>query len=620
MSARMIALTEGGAEDGADSATEMRVWLRRLSATTLGGLLLLTLGCARAPFTLESAGGPAWTEARTDHFRVLTDAGEGTAKRLARDLEQTHFLFEKVAFPAKNQPNSVIEVVHFGRKDEFDVVMPSWSQGAFFKRLAAWGGEERILLQGSDPKELREMTRHELSHLFTSFHYPAAPTWLQEGLAQYLELMEVTTSTVRLGVPRKGTYSPSPAYVPTANQLIEMPASVFLMTDSPPGNQRADAGRILNYYGAYSLFRTLIDNQMLRPGLDAYLGELRSRKYSTNEASRLIYDQIDSVLLEQAYAGTLTTSRVNVLVVDRPNQPNPEPSLHHMTDNEVRLLLAQVLMMRPHATTADGWRFVSESQTESPGSETQVAAAQLFLMERNLPAAAREAALAEHDPKTRARALHLSLLAELSLLDLWSVPVPTEKATARLKELQKVANTPDQWAFIARYRLAQGELTLAKRAAERSLNSSASCSAGWLAAAEIFVSEGRLDRARQAYTSAAALFPHGQAPLELTRRQLALEGPSERASSPDPSAVTSTDGNADTDSTAPESSEEGRPTEDTPSGPARPVDPASPSNPGAPSAPKTDSPSSGEFPVSLPEPSETPEGRSAEAPPTAEKP
>jgi len=90
--------------------------MRRLAA--LGILLLASCGfCAAAP--------EQWTEARNEHFVVLTDAGERQARNLLDQFERIRWMFHTQFPDAQVDPVEPIIVLAARNTKSFQAVEPA---------------------------------------------------------------------------------------------------------------------------------------------------------------------------------------------------------------------------------------------------------------------------------------------------------------------------------------------------------------------------------------------------------------------------------------------------------------------------------------------------------------
>src|SRR5262249_27227294 len=105
------------------------------------------------------------------------------------------------------------------------------------------------LLAGDFVDRTRRVLQHELTHRFVAYYYPQAPTWLNEGLAYYFEMLTIEDGMATLGHPPvserfwpgpwksdstgHGTLVPV-SEAPTASALLAMTPADFY------GNENSD--------------------------------------------------------------------------------------------------------------------------------------------------------------------------------------------------------------------------------------------------------------------------------------------------------------------------------------------------------------------------------------------
>ncbi len=154
----------------------------------------------RGPLVPPDKGGPAWTQVTTEHFVVKTDVDPDTATKAARKLEDMFSALAELGFASEDRPKMRIDVVYFGRHEDYAALRPAASAGQFFpgglhdferRPLAVFGGDF--------VNSTRTVLLHELTHLFVHYYYPQAPTWLNEGLAKYFETLVIEDGTAILG-------------------------------------------------------------------------------------------------------------------------------------------------------------------------------------------------------------------------------------------------------------------------------------------------------------------------------------------------------------------------------------------------------------------------------------
>lgn len=152
--------------------------------------------------TLAYAGNVQWVEVRTDHFTVITDAGEKDGRRVADRFEQMRaafgLLFGRTSI---NQPVP-LEIVAFRNTKEIRQYSPMF-QGkvvelsGFFQQAE----DKNFIAVDMSREENWETVFHEYAHvLLNSNSQPTAP-WFDEGFAEYFSSMKVAPGEIVVGQP-----------------------------------------------------------------------------------------------------------------------------------------------------------------------------------------------------------------------------------------------------------------------------------------------------------------------------------------------------------------------------------------------------------------------------------
>jgi len=150
------------------------------------------------------AANPAWTEVRSQHFSLVTDAGDKEARRLLDQFERMHWVFQTL-FPHNNiDPASPIVVIAVRDEQEFRTLEPTAYLGRGKLDLAGYfmkAPDKNYILMRLDVEGEHPYTTlyHEYTHL--ELGTPGMPLWLNEGLAQFFENTEFRNKDVLLGEP-----------------------------------------------------------------------------------------------------------------------------------------------------------------------------------------------------------------------------------------------------------------------------------------------------------------------------------------------------------------------------------------------------------------------------------
>jgi tetratricopeptide (TPR) repeat protein len=149
------------------------------------------------------AAAPSWTEIRSQHFVVMTDAGENQGREVAQRFEQMRGIFALIFHKSKAKLPVPLQIVAFRSQDGFIRYVPQWkgkpvSLTGFYQHA-----EDRdfigIDLSSSDPYGT---VFHEYAHLLLRGNFPLMPLWFDEGFAEYFSTLKVTNKEFELsGVP-----------------------------------------------------------------------------------------------------------------------------------------------------------------------------------------------------------------------------------------------------------------------------------------------------------------------------------------------------------------------------------------------------------------------------------
>lgn len=152
------------------------------------GLVALLSGCSPAQ----------WVEVRSPHFVVDSDGGEDNARSLAEDLEVSWQLIGRVGFEREDGPVGVVRVVHVA---EPGTDLGSGKSVGWFNRQGGlrWASQPILVVTGRRVDEAKSIVVHELVHRFVAHFSPRTPTWLNEGLATFLETSESVYGRAQLG-------------------------------------------------------------------------------------------------------------------------------------------------------------------------------------------------------------------------------------------------------------------------------------------------------------------------------------------------------------------------------------------------------------------------------------
>ena len=149
-----------------------------------------------------------WLEVRSQHFTVMTNAGEKAGRRTADQFERTRSVFH-VEFPHLSiDTSSPIVVLAVKDEKDFRALEPQvylakgqLKLGGLFLRTPDKNYVlMRVFAEGEHPYAV---VYHEYTHLLLSKAAEWLPLWLNEGLAEFYENTDIHEKDVALGQPSR---------------------------------------------------------------------------------------------------------------------------------------------------------------------------------------------------------------------------------------------------------------------------------------------------------------------------------------------------------------------------------------------------------------------------------
>jgi len=147
-----------------------------------------------------------WSEVRSAHFTVLTDANEKQGRQIATQFERMRWMFQTL-FPKVNvDPANPIVVLAAKNDKSFSALEPSVYlakgqiklDGLFMK-----GPDTNYMLLRLDASEQHPYATiyHEYTHLQFAAASEWMPLWLNEGFAEFVQNTDIRDKDVHLGEP-----------------------------------------------------------------------------------------------------------------------------------------------------------------------------------------------------------------------------------------------------------------------------------------------------------------------------------------------------------------------------------------------------------------------------------
>lgn len=152
---------------------------------------------------------PAWIQVRSEHFTVVTDAGEKQGRRVADQFERMRWAFQALFPHMQVDPVAPITVVAVRNARDFQALEPAAYIGKGKLELAGYFLRTQdknyilVRLDVADEQHPYATVYHEYTHLELGDAIAWMPLWLNEGLAEFFQNTELEDKTVRLGEPSR---------------------------------------------------------------------------------------------------------------------------------------------------------------------------------------------------------------------------------------------------------------------------------------------------------------------------------------------------------------------------------------------------------------------------------
>lgn len=147
-------------------------------------------------FSFSAAAADVWTEVRTDNFTVTGDAGEAEIRQAAEKLERFRRAIRSIFPMLKTSGRSRTNVIVFKSPQSYRSFKPKTRDGQPDDAVTGYflAGEDvnYITFAVSGKADPYTTVYHEyIHHLLNSNFGTGIHAWLSEGLAEYLETLEI---------------------------------------------------------------------------------------------------------------------------------------------------------------------------------------------------------------------------------------------------------------------------------------------------------------------------------------------------------------------------------------------------------------------------------------------
>jgi len=147
-----------------------------------------------------AADQPQWVRISSDHFIVLTDAGEKKGHEIAARFEQMRAMYGALMGQHKLRMSEPLEIIAFKSDKDYSQVAPMRNGGPITDSAFVLPGDDRIfiVLNLFQPDSWRG-AEHQMAHYFLNYNYPPTQPWFDEGFAEYFASINFTSSKTEIG-------------------------------------------------------------------------------------------------------------------------------------------------------------------------------------------------------------------------------------------------------------------------------------------------------------------------------------------------------------------------------------------------------------------------------------
>src|SRR5579872_2509917 len=255
-----------------------RPWLYGL-LFTFGGLMC------------TGARADTWTQVRSTHFVVNTDAGADRGRQLTLRFEQMRAVFGQLILRSEVNLPVPLTIIAFRNSDEMQAHVPLYQgkavslEGFFVQRP----DRDFIVLDLSAPNPW-ETVFHEYAHVLLDGNYPPTPLWFDEGFADYYSTINVQRDGVEIGKPPQG-------YLEQLRRAKWIPLADLFQVQPDSKTYNLGDRRSLFYAESWVVVHYLFDTQKL-PAAGSYFGLVQNQHVPLEQAVQQAFG-MSSQQLEQ---------------------------------------------------------------------------------------------------------------------------------------------------------------------------------------------------------------------------------------------------------------------------------------------------------------------------------
>ena len=245
------------------------------------GLLvwLMSLGA------IAAASDHPWTKVVSPHFTVVSESGEGSARKVAAQFEQIRWVLMQIIPGLSKDPNTPVLVVAVPDQPGMESLVGPMHRRAGGMFMHGRDHNFAIVRLDSTEEWLDHTVIHEYVHLLTSVNVGRLPTWVDEGIADFYGQSDLSRDRVKFG-------RPIVRYAALVRERGMIPYSrLFVLTENSP-EYRSDSAAAMVYAESWAIVHYLLlgDNGVHSRQLGEYISLLQRGKGSLVAAKQVFGD------------------------------------------------------------------------------------------------------------------------------------------------------------------------------------------------------------------------------------------------------------------------------------------------------------------------------------------
>jgi Flp pilus assembly protein TadD len=258
------------------------------------------------------ARADTWTQVRSTHFVVNTDAGADRGRQLTLRFEQMRAIFGQLILRSEVNLPIPLTIIAFRTSDEMQAHVPVFQGKAVDLSGFFVGRPDRnyIVLDLSAANDSTTVV-HEYAHMLLDSNYPPTPLWFDEGFADYFSTIGVQRNGVELG-------KAPPGYNELLRSSQWIPLGELLQVGPDSKTYNLSDRRGLFYAESWVLVHYLFDMRQL-PAAGQYFGLVESQHVPVEQAVQQAFGMGSQQLEQQVkkyYLSPQAVSRMLKLPLD----------------------------------------------------------------------------------------------------------------------------------------------------------------------------------------------------------------------------------------------------------------------------------------------------------------